>query len=162
LRQFGPNTDPLWLPAGKGSASLPQISGGRMRVRIVALGLLAMLASPARAENWRPSSGTGEIIAYIDSDAIRRKGDEVRFWRQLRWPEPQTLPNGARFDRATALYKGNCRTMTFQSLRNRMHLGDRLLFDGKDDNHEIHSAEPGSNGEADMRAACFGEWKIGK
>lgn len=134
-----------------------------MRGKVIALVLLvAMLGSPARSENWRPSSGTGEVIAYIDTDAIRRKGDEVRFWRQLRLPEPQTLPNGARFDRAAALFKANCRTMTFQSLRNRAHLGDRLLFDGKDDNHEIHTAEPGSNAEADLRAACFDDWKIGK
>lgn len=134
-----------------------------MRTIVIALGVsVAMLGSPARAENWRASSGAGEVTAYIDTDAIRRKGDEVRFWRQLRWPEPQTLPNGARFDRASALFKANCRTMTFQSLRNRMSLGSRQLFDGKDDNDEIHKAEPGSNAEADLRAACFDDWTIGR
>lgn len=131
--------------------------------RIITSGLLVtMLASPAWSENWRPSSGTGEVIAYIDTDAIRRKGDEVRFWRQLRLPEPRTGPGGVRFDRAAALFKANCRTMTFQSLRNRASLGGRQVFDGKDDNDEIHQAEPGSNAEADLRAACFDDWKMGK
>jgi hypothetical protein len=131
-----------------------------MRTAIIALSLLVtMLGSPARSENWRPSSGTGEVVAYIDTDAIRRKGDEVRFWRQLRWPEPQTLPNGIRYDRMAALFKGDCRAMSYISLRNRLNLGDRLLFDGKDDNHEVHVVEPGSNGEADLRAACFDDWK---
>jgi hypothetical protein len=135
----------------------------RMRGRIIGLGLLCALAtSPATAENWRPSSADGDVVASIDTDAIRRKGDEIWFWRELRWPEPQTLENGVRYDRMAALFKGNCRTMSYISLRNRLRLGTRLLFDGQDDNHEVHVVEPGSNGEADLRAACFNEWKSGK
>jgi hypothetical protein len=45
---------------------------------------------------------------------------------------------------------------------NRLNLGDRLLFDGKDDNDEVHVAEPGSTAEADLRAVCFDDWKYGK
>jgi hypothetical protein len=127
---------------------------GFMRGGIVALALLVGLTgSPALSAKWRASSSKDEIVAYIDTDAIRRKGDQVSFWRELRWPGPQTLGNGVRYDRMAALFRANCRSMTFRSLRN------RLLFDAKDDNDEIHIAEPGSNGEADLRAACFGDWK---
>jgi hypothetical protein len=134
-----------------------------MRGRFMVYGLLlAISGSPALSANWRASSSAGEVVAYIDTDAIKRKGDEVWFWRELRWPEPQTMAGDLRYDRMAARYKANCRTMTFQSLRNRMNLGDRVLFDAKDDNDEIHTAEPGSNGEADLRAACFDQWGGGK
>src|SRR3954469_15874164 len=134
-----------------------------MRGRMVALALLLALAgSPAVSANWRASSSTQEIVAYIDTDAIQRKGQEVWFWRELRWPEPQILDNGFRYDRMAARFKANCITMTFVSLRNRANLGDRVLFEAKDDNDEIHIAEPGSNAEADLRAACFDDWKMGK
>jgi hypothetical protein len=134
-----------------------------MRGGIAVLGLLLMtIGSPVMAAKWRASSSAGKVIAYIDTDAIRRKGDDVWFWRELRWPETQTLENGVRYDRAAAQFKADCRTMTFVSLRNRLNLGDRLLFDGKDDNDEVHVAEPGSTAEADLRAVCFNDWTYGK
>jgi hypothetical protein len=56
-----------------------------MRGPLLALGLTMLGAgSAASAENWRVSSSGGEAVGYVDVDSIRRDGDTVTFWREVR------------------------------------------------------------------------------
>ena len=123
---------------------------------------LALSSSMAQSENWRVSSSGNGAVAYIDTDSIQPKGDRVRFWRELRWPEPQLMPSGTSYDRLAGLFEADCRARTLRSLRNRLRLGTRVVFDAKDRNDAPDVMKPGSNGETDLRAACFNEWKSGK
>jgi hypothetical protein len=133
-----------------------------MRCAISAFALLlAMVSSPASSENWRQLSGGGDAVGYIDTDAIKRNGDKVRFWREVRFPEPQTAPTGHRFDRMAALIEVSCRAKTFRYFRQRAKLGDRLIYDGKDPNDSAHAIRPGSTVDVELRAVCFNDWPSG-
>ena len=114
-------------------------------------------SSPALSETWRKSSSADDVAGYVDTDSIRRKGDETRFWRELRWPEPRSLKSGLVYDRMAALYVADCRAMTFRSLRMRIKLGDRVLFAAKDD-EAVQAVLPGTVAYSDLRSACFDNW----
>ena len=126
------------------------------RMFAIALGLLAA-AAPARAETWRASSSDGNASAFIDADSIVRTGDQVRFRRELRWPEVRLLGNRLRYNRLLADYEGDCRAMTLRSLSVAAKLDDEVVLAGEGSG-EIEQARPGSTAEVDLRSACFGEW----
>ena len=115
------------------------------------------MASPAAAETWRASSRAEGATAYIDVDSIRREGDRVSFWREVRWPEIRSLDGGLRFDRIAALYDGDCRAMTLRSTAIRAKLGQEVVLAG-DEPGEVETASPGSTAAVDLRSACFGDW----
>ena len=130
-----------------------------MRARVIASSLLIMLsASPALAENWREVSNRDAVVSYIDADAIKRDGDKVRFWMELRLPQVQTAPTGERFDRMAAMVEINCRAKTYRSLRQRANLGDRLIHEGKSPVNSARAVTPGTPGDAELRAVCFDDW----
>lgn len=118
---------------------------------------LIVLAGPAAAETWRPSSGADGARAYIDTDSIRREGDRVSFRREIRWPAAQALNNGMRYDRIAELYDGDCRAMTLRSMSIEARLGERVVI-AEDDPGEVETAQAGSTAEADLRAVCRGDW----
>jgi hypothetical protein len=124
--------------------------------------LLAMGISPALAENWRRMGTVGDSVGYVDRDSIKRSGDKVRFWRDVRSPEPQTAPTGDRFDSASVLIEVNCRTKTFRYLRQRAKLGGRVIYDAKDSDDSLQAMEPGSVIDTELRAVCFNDWPAGK
>lgn len=124
--------------------------------------LLAMASSPALSENWRQMGTNGARVGYVDMDSIKRSGDKVRFWRDVRSPEPETAPTGHRFDSASVLIEVNCRAKKFRYLRQRAKLGDRLIYDAKDPNDSLHDIGPGSVIDAELRAVCFNDWPGGK
>lgn len=133
-----------------------------MRSTISALGLLLAAASaPALSENWRKSSSMGDVVAYIDTDAIKRDGDKIRYWSEVRFPEPQKAPTGHRFDRMAALVEVNCRAKTYRNLRNRANLDGHLIYEGKVKD-SAEPVAPGTNIDAELRAVCFGDWSRGK
>ncbi|MEA3015586.1 MAG: hypothetical protein QOI38_308 [Sphingomonadales bacterium] len=123
---------------------------------VLALGCLTA-AAPATAENWRASSSDGTAAAFIDTDTIRRDGDRVSFWRELRWPEVRMLGGRLRYNRLLAHYEGDCRAMTLRSISVRAKLDDEVVLSG-DGSGEIEQARRGSTAEVDLRSACFGEW----
>lgn len=134
-----------------------------MHARNIIFGLLIMLpGSPVLAENWREVAKNGGVAGYIDMDAIKRDGDKVRYWLELRLPEAQTAPTGERFDRMAAMVEINCRTKSYLSLRNRANLGDRLIYKGKTPFAEVRTVQPGTPADAELRAVCFGDWASGK
>jgi hypothetical protein len=124
--------------------------------------LLAMVSSPALAEKWREAASSGDVVGYIDTDAIKRKGDKIRFWSEVRFPEPQTAPTGHRFDRMAALIEVDCRAKTYRSLRNRANLGDRLIYEGKVANDSADPVTPGTNADVELRSVCFDDWPSGR
>lgn len=124
--------------------------------------LLAMASAPARSENWRESSSMGDVVGYVDTDGIKRDGDKVRFWTEVRFPQPQTAPTGERFDRMAALVEINCRAKTYRHLRNRANLGDRLIYEGKVPKEPPEPVRPGTNADFELRAVCFDDWASGK
>ena len=124
--------------------------------------LLSMVSSPALSENWRQMGTIGDAVGYIDMDSIKRSGDKVRFWRDVRRPEPQTAPTGHRFDSSAVLIEVNCRAKTFRYLRQRAKLGDRLIYDAKDPNDSLHAIRPGSVIDTELRAVCFNDWPSDK
>lgn len=134
-----------------------------MRKFIVVLALpLTLLSSPAPAAKWREVSKVGDVVGYIDTDAIKRDGDKVRFWVELRLPEARTAPTGERFDRMAAMVEINCRSKSYLSLRNRANLGDRLIYEGETPFAPVRTVQPGTPAEAELRAACFDDWGSGK
>jgi protein tyrosine/serine phosphatase len=133
-----------------------------MRAIAWALGVsLLLFASAAMAENWRASSEAQGAIAYIDTESIQRSGDEVQFWRELRWPEVRELENGLRYDRMAALYLGDCRAMTLRAVKLRVNLGEKVLYAG-DQEGAVEKAKPGTTAEIDLRSACFDQWPVRK
>lgn len=124
--------------------------------------LLATVSSPALSENWRQMGMIGDSVGYIDMDSIKRSGDKVRFWRDVRRPEPQTAPTGHRFDSSAVLIEVNCRAKEFRYLRQRAKLGDRLIYDAKDPNDSLQAIRPGSVIDAELRAVCFNDWPSDK
>jgi hypothetical protein len=127
-----------------------------MKSRLIFLSLVA-LATPAFAENWRASSASDQAAAFIDVDSIRRDGDRVTFWREVRWPTAQRLSDGTRFDRIANLYEADCRAMRFRSLQVQARLETEVILGGEEEGEE-EVAEPGSTAEVDLRAACFDSW----
>ena len=129
-----------------------------MKLRLIALSL-AVLASPAFAENWRASSSADGATAFIDVESIRRDGDRVTFWREVRWPEVRSLGDGTRFDRVANHYEADCRAMRFRSvaLQARLETEVVLAFEHEEEYDEAHS---GSTIEADLRAVCFDTWTL--
>jgi hypothetical protein len=129
-----------------------------MRVGPLTFTLAACLAaSPALAENWRASSHGQGIMAFIDVDSIRKKGDRVTFWRELRFPEVRSLSSNVRYDKMAAYYEADCKAMTLRSLKIRVSLGEQVVFrhNGKDDPQAVL---PGSTAEIDLRSACHDDW----
>lgn len=122
---------------------------------------LAVASSPALSENWRATGSTDGAVGYIDTDSVKRKGDTIRFWTEIRLPEPKSVPTGERFDRMGALVEIDCRAKTYRNLRNRANLGDRLIHQGKVPNDSPDPVRPGTNIYAQMRAVCLDEWASG-
>lgn len=130
-----------------------------MRLAAIAVPLLlAMAGSPALAENWRKAGSMGDVVGYVDTDDIKRDGDKVRFWTQIRYPEPQGLPSGHRFDRMAALVEIDCTAKTYRTLRTRANLGDRLVYSGKVRKDPLSPVRPGTNVDAQRRAVCLDDW----
>ena len=122
--------------------------------------VLAVASVPASSETWRESGSTGGAIGYIDTDSLKRDGDKIRFWTEIRLPEPKSAPTGERFDRMGALVEIDCRAMTYRNLRNRAGLGDRLIYEGKV-KEAPDTVTPGTNIHAQLRAVCFDDWSSG-
>ena len=120
---------------------------------------VAMLAAaaPAQAETWRASSSGMGAVAFIDTESIRRDGDRVSFWREVRWSDVRSLDSGGRFNRIAALYEGDCRAMTLRPMEVRAKLDEQIVFSGQGSG-EIETPPPGTNGHVDLRSACFGDW----
>jgi hypothetical protein len=134
-----------------------------MRLAIFAVPLLLSVASsPALSENWRRMGTVGDSAGYIDMDSIKRSGDKVCFWRDVRSPEPRAAPTGHRFDSSAVLVEVNCRAKVFRYLRLRAKLGDRVIYDAKDPNDSLHAVEPGSVVDTELRAVCLNDWPSAK
>ncbi len=134
-----------------------------MRTKIIIFGLLTMVpGSPALSEKWREVAKKDGVAGYIDTDAIKRDGDKIRYWLELRLPEPQTAPTGERFDRLATMVEINCRTKSYLSLKNRANLGNRLIYQGKTPFAEVRTVQPGTPADAELRAVCFNDWASGK
>jgi hypothetical protein len=120
----------------------------------------ALLAAPAAAQTWRASSSTDDARAFIDTETIRREGDRVLFWREVRWPKARQLDSGLRYDRIAAHYEGDCRAMTLRTVEVARKLRDRVVL-ADEFRGELEIVRPGTTAETDIRAACFGEWPEG-
>ena len=131
-----------------------------MKSRIIALSLAA-LTSPAFAENWRQSSSADGATAFIDVDSIRHDGDQVTFWREVRWPKVRNLDDGTRFDRVANHYEADCRAMRFRSLALQARLEAEVVL-AFEHEEEYEEAQTGSTIEADLRAVCFDTWTEGQ
>lgn len=126
--------------------------------KTVAAAASALLAlSAAQAESWRASSTAMGATAYIDTDSIRREGDQVRYWREIRWPGVRTLETGTRYDRLMNLNQANCATKKVRSLEVRLKLGDKVVVSDFTPG-EVEAVKPGTTLETDLRAVCSGEW----
>lgn len=130
-----------------------------MRTRLLVAGAMAVALPPGGAEaaNWRASSGDSQARAYIDTDSIRREGERVSFWRELRWPEVRTLGDGTRYNRLGSLYEADCAAMTLRSITVRANLDENVVLSGEG-SRELEQARPGTTAETDLRSVCFGEW----
>lgn len=103
---------------------------------------LALLISPAltRAE-WieiGTSDSIREVYVYVDSTAIRRKGDVFNFWTMWDFTSAQSDMPGAPYRSAKSQQEINCaagqnRTLTLSFYAEQMALGDVVYtyaFDG--------------------------------
>ena len=90
------------------------------------------------------------------SNSIRRDGDRVRFWREVRMNEPQQS-QGARYDRVGAHMEIDCRARTLRNIEVYMKLGERTLVRDSG-GPEVEAIGPGTLGEANLRSVCHNEW----
>lgn len=129
-----------------------------MTTKLFAAAILALVpVGTASAENWRSSSRDSQATAYIDVDSIRRDGNRVSFWRELRWPQIRSLGDGRRFNRLGSLYEEDCAAMTLRSITIRASLDERVILTGEG-SRELEQARPGTTAATDLRSVCFGEW----
>lgn len=127
------------------------------KILAVAALLAPVAAASAQAPEWRLASSDGDNQAFIDTASIRRDGDKVRFWREIRTPEPVTLEGGLRFDRLGSLGEVDCRARTRRTLELYAKLDGEEIARGEDTG-EVEPIVPASTGETEMRAVCLGEW----
>lgn len=133
-----------------------------MRVVKSIFGLsLALLSTPALPETWREVAKVNDVSGYIDTDDIKRDGDKVRFWMELRLPAPRTAPTGERFDRMAAMVEINCRSKTYRALRYRASMDGRTIHEGKSPGRSARPVRPGTAADNEMRAVCFNDWSSG-
>lgn len=119
--------------------------------------ILASLPATAQQQSWRQSSTSGEQTAYIDTATIRRDGDKVRFWREVRSAAPMTFETGERFDRLGAHMEVDCRARTLVNLEVYAKLGEEEIGRGPGDG-AVEPIADGSTADTDLRAACFNQW----
>ncbi len=104
--------------------------------------LLALMLSPAFAHAEWIEIDTGdsirEVYVYVDSAAIRRKGDVFNFWTMWDFTSAQSDMPGAPYRSAKSQQEINCaagqsRTLTLSFHAEQMALGDVVFtyaFDG--------------------------------
>jgi len=109
-------------------------------MRIILGFLCALVTTPAWAE-WveiSTSDSIREVYVYIDSSAIRRKGDVFNFWTLWDFTTAQTDVPGAAYRSAKSQQEINClaqqsRTLTLSYHAEQMALGEVVFtatFDG--------------------------------
>ena len=133
--------------------------GQRRFVKAVLAALVIASALPASAQSqtWRVASGSGDRTGYIDTASIRREGDKVRFWREVRFATPRTFESGERYDRLGAHMEFDCRARTRATLELYAKFGDGMVGSGSTTG-PVEPITEGSTAHSELRAVCFNEW----
>ena len=125
-----------------------------MRIAFSLIALLASVAAvPAAANSWRLASNGGDAPDrgryYIDLDSVRRSGDIVDF-------TSMSVYEGMRksgYNRAVVVQRGNCATMSSQSLIYKFYVGSNLV-QTDDSGTEWSPNKEGSLAYGILMAAC--------
>jgi hypothetical protein len=122
---------------------------------------LAAIPGIAAAAEWRLAASADAADSHVDAASIRRAGDQVSFWREIRYRDVQTnAGNGIRFNIFSILQVADCATMTHSMLKVQVRLGD-LAVDSYTPEPETEHASPDSVMEGVLRSVCFDEWPEG-
>lgn len=128
--------------------------------------LLGLIATPASAERWRIVARAGEVTSYVDMTSVRRLGNRVRYWAEIRYPSPQSggtvrfervgyfqdrVP--IYFDRVRYLIEADCIERHYRVVRSRSLFEGRIVrSDGTDG--AGHRAARGTLAGIVLDAAC--------
>src|SRR5688500_9323318 len=108
------------------------------RLILFGLALLGAIEAPASAERWRIVARAGQVTSYVDMTSIRRLGNRVRYWVEIRYASAQRggsvrfervgyfqerVP--VYFNRVRYLMEADCIERHYRVLRS------RSLFDGR-------------------------------
>ena len=108
------------------------------------------------ARAWRPVGQSSNARAYIDENSIRRIGDRVRFWHEVRYGNPQG-DSGHQFDRVRTWMEIDCRAQTWRSIETLVDLGERRV-DSFSSEEAFQQIRTGTPGQLNLRATCLNEW----
>ncbi|MFY8074748.1 MAG: surface-adhesin E family protein [Sphingorhabdus lacus] len=82
---------------------------------IVKLLVLACIAAPASAADWRFAYGAKAHAVFVDAESIQRTGDTVRYWYTIIFKVPS--PNNSNAKRAIILEIADCSDLSYQRLQ---------------------------------------------
>ena len=128
--------------------------------------LMGLIATPASAERWRIVARAGEVTSYVDMTSVRRLGNRVRYWAEIRYPSAQ--PGGTvrferigyfqervpiYFDRVRYLIEADCIERQYRVVRSRSLFEGRIIrSDGSDG--ASHRAARGTLADIVLDVAC--------
>lgn len=125
-----------------------------MRTVFSLIALAASVAAmPAAANTWRLASNGGESPDrgryYIDVDTVRRSGDMVEFTSMSVYESMRS----SGYNRAVVAQRGNCATMSSQSLLYKFYV-DGKLVQTDDSSNQWSPNKEGTLAYGILMAAC--------
>lgn len=119
----------------------------KMTVCVLALGSV-----PVSAETWVQVATNAAGSSYVDRDSMSRNGQEVQYWREIRFKQPTTV-QGTTYNRIRTLSVAYCAERATRDLRSSALLDSTILatFDADGEKKSVAS---GTTGEKDFEAVC--------
>jgi hypothetical protein len=136
------------------------------RLVLVSATLASFIATPAIAQQWQMAARAGPVTGFVDRASVRRTGNRVRYWAELRYATPQTggtvrfervayLQDVAtiHFDRVQYYQEADCIERRYRVLRSISWFERRMVqADGAEGRN--HHAERGSLADMVLNVAC--------
>ena len=140
--------------------------------RLFAALMLASLALAAplhcSAANWQVIGSSKEVVAYVDTDSIRRSGDRVKTWLKWEWASQEEVPDSVPrkvYRSEKQLQVSDCKNRTLaiaQGIRYAEVDGGAVVdsYSVNEKQWQFREAAPDTIGESIVRFACsFGKSK---
>jgi hypothetical protein len=80
---------------------------------LVLAGAGLLMAAAAPAQDWRLVDRSEQGADYLDAGRVTRRGEQVRFWHQIRYAETQR-DNGPPYNLLTVNIRASCTENTYR------------------------------------------------
>ena len=129
-----------------------------MRIFLVPA-LLLVVAARLEAAEWRlvltdEQEDLGRILAFADVSDIRREGETLHFWLDMRIERPPVTADGSR-----ARIEADCGRLSYRASHASYYVGDRWLKPGPDEPFQVTA--PGTNMNVLLGNMCAGRFLSG-